>query len=111
MQFSVRPFDLITNAQNSGAGATVNLAVLTTSATVAVSPPGIGNRTVRLMNSGTNPVFVNFGPAGTVATVANSMPLLPNSVEVFYFHNDWTIVAAISGATGNTLYVTMGEGS
>jgi hypothetical protein len=110
-QVSIRPFDLITNAQNGGAGATVNLAVLATTANVAVSPAGIGNRTVRLFNSGTNVVFVNFGPSTVTATLTNSFPMLPNSVETFYFHNDWTHVAAIAGGTGNTLYATMGESS
>lgn len=108
MQTSVRPFDLITN---SSGGNTVNLAVLATSATVAVSPATVGSRSARIYNSGTNTVFINFGPVGTVATVANSMPMLPNSVETFYFHNDWTLVAAIASATGNTIYITMGEGS
>jgi hypothetical protein len=111
MQVAIRPFDLITNSQNGGAGATVSLAVLTTSATVAVSPATVGTRTVRIFNSGTNIVFINFGPSTAIATLANSMPMLPNSVETFYFHNDWTLVAAIAGATGNTLYITAGEGS
>lgn len=111
MQVAIRPFDLITNFQNGGAGATVNLAVIATTATVAVSPTGAGSRTVRIFNSGTNVIFINFGPSTVIATLTNSMPILPNSVETFYFHNDWTHVAAISGATGNTLYVTTGESS
>lgn len=109
MQVAIRPFDLITNAQNSQAGATTNVAVLTTVATITVSPAGIGNRTVRLFNSGTNVIFINLGPSTVTATLANSMPMLPNSVETFYFHNDWTTIATISAATGNTLYATMGE--
>lgn len=111
MQVAIRPFDLITNAQNSQAGATTNVAVLTTVATITVSPAGVGSRTVRLFNSGTNVIFVNFGGANVTATLTNSMPILPNSVETFYFHNDWTTIATISAATGNTLYATMGESS
>lgn len=109
-QVSVRPFDLITNSQNAKAGATTNVAVLTTVASITVSPVSIGNRTVRLLNSGTNVIFVSFGDTTATATLANSMPLLPNSAETFYFHNDWTTIATISAATGNTLYATMGEG-
>lgn len=111
MQVAVRPFDLITTALNAKAGGTVNVAVLATVVTVAITPAGIGTRSVRLFNSGTNVIFVNFGDTTVTATVANSMPMLPNSVETFYFHNDWTTIAVIAGATGNTLYATMGEGS
>lgn len=111
MQVAIRPFDLITSAQNSKAGATTNVAVLTTVATITVSPASVGNRTVRLYNSGTNTIFINFGDSTFTATLANSMPMLPNSVETFYFHNDWTTIATISTATGNTLYATMGESS
>jgi hypothetical protein len=110
MQVAIRPFDLITTAQNGGAGATVNNAVTAASTTVAISPPGIGNRTVRIVNSGTALTFVNFGPSTVIATLANSMALLPNSVETFYFHNDWTHIAMI-GTVGNTIYATMGEGA
>lgn len=109
-QVAIRPFDLITNAQNGGAGATVNNAVTASSTTVAVSPAAIGNRSVRILNSGTAVTFVNFGPSTVIATLTNSMPLLPNSVETFYFHNDWTHIAMI-GTVGNTLYATMGEGA
>lgn len=111
MQVAIRPFDIITNAQNAKAGGTVNVTVIASVATVAVSPAGVGSRTVRLFNSGTNVIFVNFGDSTVTATLTNSMPMLPNSVETFYFHNDWTTIAAISGATGNTLYATMGESS
>jgi hypothetical protein len=107
---TIRPFDLITNSQNGGAGATVNNAVTASSTTVAVSPASIGTRTVRIFNSGTATTFINFGPSTVTATTTNSMPILPNSVETFCFHNDWTHIAMI-GTVGNTLYATMGESS
>jgi len=106
---TIRPFDIITNALNGEAGSTVNLAVLATTANVAVAPARVGSRTIRIFNSGTNVVYVNFGDDNVVATVANSLPLLPNSVETFFFRNDWTKVAAIAGSTGNTIYITTGE--
>lgn len=103
-QVVTKPFDRFGN--------TVNLAVLATTANVQVIPIVAGSHTVRIANIGTNVVFVEFGtPNTTAATVTTSMPLLPNSVETFWFHNDWQYVAAIAASTGNTIYVTTGEGS
>lgn len=90
-------------------GNTVNLAVLATTANVAVSAPGMGNRTIRIVNVGTNVVFINIGTSGVTATTTTSIPLLPNSAEVFFLRRENTHVAAIAGATGNTLYITTGE--
>lgn len=106
-----RPFDLQNTSLNAFAGSTVNLAVLTTSATVVVAPAVTAHRACRILNSGTNTVFINLGGPSTTATLTNSFPLLPNTERVFWFHNDWTTVAAISTATGNTIYITMGEGA
>lgn len=89
---------------------TVNLTVIASSANVRVTRPNTGTQTVRLHNSGTNIIFVEFGTTNAVvATVAGSFPLLPNSVETFTMKNDLSWVAAIAGATGNTLYITSGD--
>lgn len=90
---------------------TVNVTVGTASANVAVPAPNIGVRSVRLVNSGSNLIFVEFGRDNTiVATTTGSMPMLPNTERIFLLPNDVTYVAAISGTAGNTLYVTVGEG-
>lgn len=97
----IRPFDI--------KGATVNLAVLTTTANVAVTRPNIGTQSIRLVNVGTNTVFVTIGTSGVTASLTTSFPLLPNTAETFLLQNGATHVAAIASATGNTLYVTTGE--
>jgi hypothetical protein len=106
-----RPYDLMNTSLNGNTGSTVNLAVLTTVATVVVSPVVGAHRACRILNSGTNTVFINLGGAAVSASLTNSFPMLPNTERVFWFHNDWTTVAAISTATGNTIYITMGEGA
>lgn len=101
----------LTSAFNPNSGTTVSLAVLTTSA--AVPAPAVTNlANYRFTNIGANTIFLQFAPAGAaapVAVAATSMPMAPNSVEVFTLPPN-TQVAAIAAATGNTLYVTPGEG-
>lgn len=99
----VRPFGQVGN--------TVNAAVTTAGTSrVAVTRPGVGTQTVRIVNSGANTIFVQFGKDATVtASAATGMPMLPNTVETFLLPNDITHIAAASAATGNTMYVTTGE--
>lgn len=102
MQVSIRPFDII--------GTTVNLTVGTSSSTVQLYAAGIGFKTARVYNVGTNIVYISFVTTSVgVASVSTSLPMMPNSVETFYVHQDENYIAAISGATGNTIYITMGE--
>jgi precorrin-3B methylase len=62
---------------------------------------------VRLVNVGTQPVYIAF--TGT-ATVANSMPILANTERTFSIPPGTTAISAIAGATGSTLYATVGDG-
>jgi hypothetical protein len=48
--------------------------------------------------------------AATAATTTTSMPVLPNSVEVFTFANDKVGLAVIAAGVGSTVYITPGEG-
>ncbi len=82
-------------------------------------PSGLSQGTVevRLLNVGTNVVFVAWAtgaPPTAVAPVSgtpqNSIPLLPNSSEVFLLP-DGAYLAAIAAATGNTLYASVGQGA
>lgn len=92
------------------ASPTVNVAVTAASANVLITRPNMGTQTVRLHNSGTNTVFVEFGKTSAVtASLTTSIPLLPNSVETFTIMNDQGYVAAIAGGSGNTLYITTGD--
>lgn len=96
-------------------GATVNLAVGTTSTRVQVwaTPPSeFGPEPcVVLTNTGTIPVFFEFGGAGVTASLANDMPLLPNQSFPFRVTPGETHVAAIATASGATLYATPGYGA
>jgi len=104
-QVALRAFD----PQNQ---TTVNIAVGAGSANVQVSPStSVGHRNVRLLNVGTQTVFVQKGKDSTVAaTVASSIPIAAGGELYLYLHNDETWIAAIAGSTGSTLYITVGEG-
>lgn len=106
MMHYVRPFGQL-QGQN-----TVNTAVTGTSANVAIPAPTIGVRSVRIVNAGTQNIFVKFGTANTVAAVAaDDMPMLANTCEVFLLPNNITHIAAIAAGAGSTMYVTVGEGT
>jgi hypothetical protein len=94
-----------------GNSKTVNVVTTTASAFLQV-PDTLGTRSVRIVNSGTDITFIEFtpGPFGVAATVAASMPMLPNTVEVFLLQNDLAYLKVIGVAGGNTIYVTYGEG-
>jgi hypothetical protein len=66
---------------------------------------------LRIVNTASVFAYVNFGPSTVVAaTVANSMPIAPNSVEVFTIDPNVTTVSAILGSGTGTLICTRGEG-
>lgn len=98
----IRPFGSVGN--------TVNLTVGTATANVAITRAGLGTQSIRLTNIGANVIFFTLGKDNTAtASLTTSVPVLPNSVETFLLPNDMSYIAAISAATGNTLYVTTGE--
>lgn len=96
----------------SPTGATVNVAVSTTSARVARTtlnqPDGA---IVRLANTGTETCFVSFGDDTVTATAAAGIPILGGTVEAFSVSQRQTHVAAITGTGTTTLYVTTGKGA
>lgn len=84
-------------------GDTVNLAVTATAQDLALTA-GLG--TIRIANVGNQTVFIHFGDT---ATVANGIPLLANSAEVFA-KGAVNSLSAIAAGTGSTIYVTTGDG-
>lgn len=88
-------------------GDTVNVAVTASAQTLTFTAPPSGQITgnVRLVNDGAVTVFVRFD--GVTATVANGLPLLPGTVEMF---GGAAAVSVIAAATGSTLYATCGQG-
>ena len=103
----IRPFGpKPTNSQN-----TVNLAVTGSSASVAlVGTPGQGYQSVRILNTGTQTVFINFSNGAGTASTATDMPVLPGTVEIFWLPKPITNVNAIAAGVGSTIYCTVGEG-
>ena len=90
------------------------LTVGTASANVAL---GTGGSHLLLTNVGSNVVYVNLGLANTITasipasgTPAAGIPILPNS-QIQLYAGTVTWLAAISAATGNTLYITPGNGA
>ncbi len=100
--FIVRPFTVV--------GDTENMAVAATTASVAVTRSGMGLQALRLVNAGTQTVFIALGTSTVTATTTASMPLVAGAVEIIALPKEVTHVAAIAGATGSTLYITTGEG-
>lgn len=100
-QLYIRPFGPVGN--------TVNLAVTGTTDRVAVTRSGIGTQSIRVLNIGTQTVFINIGSSTVTAALATSMPVFPGTVETFLLKNDQTHVAAIASAAGSTIYITTGE--
>lgn len=99
--------------QPRSAAVTVNIAVSGSSQNVAVftsSLTTVPNMQVRFYNNGNAVTLVEFGTNSTVtANATTSLPLAPNSIEVVTVPYGTTYIAAI-GTTGNTLYMTPGEG-
>ncbi len=89
--------------------AQVSVAVTSASQDLAITPPQ-GGGSMRLVNEGTDKIYWKYGAGG--ATVAGSVPMLPNTAEVFDLPGGITSLAVI-GATGglSTLRVTPGQGS
>lgn len=100
-QLYIRPFGPV--------GDTVNLAVTATTGSVALTRSGVGTQSIRVLNTGTQTVFINVGASAVTAVLATSMPIFPGTVETFLLKNDQTHVAAIAASTGSTLYITTGE--
>lgn len=92
---------------------TVNIAAGTTTGNVAITSSGTpspATSEVRFYNSGTVPVFVNFGGSGVTATLAAGMPIAPGATEAFGMEASQTHVAAITASGTATLYITTGDG-
>lgn len=97
------------------------LAVTAVSAVVAVGIPVANNTAVQVQYQftvvGTEPVFINYGAAGTVpvaaipASGANAAGImLPAGACLVLSFAPGTVIAAIAAGAGSTLYVNAGYG-
>ena len=93
-----------------GTNKTVNLPVTAAAQFLAI-PDTLGTRAVRLVNLGADTVFIEFVQNAETAALTTSMPMLPNTAEVFTLALDVVRLSVIGAAgTGSTLYATYGEG-
>lgn len=92
-------------------GATVNLAATSSTGNVALT--GVGNGgTVRVLNNGSEAVFINFGTSSAVtATLAAGIPIPPGIPEAFCVPAGITHVAGITASGAATIYFTTGQGA
>ena len=100
------------NATFIPSGLTQSNVVTTIVSSLTITSLGV-SQVIRLLNSGTETVFVLFNDA-TEATLLNAMPILPGSVEVFFVQSDATdavVIQTIAANTGSTLYATLGRGN
>lgn len=89
---------------------TQNIAV-TASAQTATLTGAIGTFQVRFCNVGTQLVYILPGEASqTTVTASNGIPLPAGQTEIFTFSQGTISFSVIAGATGSTLYYTVGEG-
>ncbi len=93
-----------------GNNKTVSLAVTAAEQKLTIPDVPFGTRSVRLVNLGTDTIFIEFVQLAQTAAVATSMPMLPKTVEVFTLANDVSRLSVIGTTTTSTLYVTYGEG-
>jgi hypothetical protein len=103
------PFQPRASNQNPPAG-TVNGAVTgsVTQLTLGVENSA-AEASVRLVNVGSQTIFWAYGTEAGL-TVANGVPMLPNTVEVFMLPPNTQTISVIAAATGSTLYATVGDG-
>lgn len=92
-----------------GNNKTVNVAVTAATQFLTI-PDTLGTRSVRLVNLGPDTIFIEFVQAAQTAAVTTSLPMLPNTVEVFTLPLDVTRLSVIGTTTTSTLYATYGEG-
>lgn len=96
----------------------ISLDVGTTSASVTLPPQGNagGNKQLTILNIGTNVVFVRVSNSADGAVNASATsptadyPIGPNASVTITKSTDANTVSAIAAATGNTIWITPGEG-
>lgn len=92
-------------------GRSQSIAVGTSSTSITLPSQGNagGSMQVQLFNSGTNAVFVRIGQGTVNASLTSpnaDFPIGPNAAVIITKSIDDNVVAAISSAAGNTLWVT-----
>ncbi len=100
-------------------GSTVNLTATTSTGRVALTAYDLVTGSVRIYNSGTQDVFVEFGSSTVNAALATSMPIKAGNTETFALGETVrspsivtapTHVAVITASATSAVYLTSGTG-
>lgn len=89
--------------------ATVNIVAATSSARVALPAWDHAEGAVYVSNSGSVPVYIEFGTSSVSASTTASMQVLPGEHRVIQSSNA-PYVAAITGSSTAAIYFTAGVG-
>lgn len=86
------------------------VSVTTSSATTTLPTTVAFATNIELQNVGANTVFVEFGTSSVTAAVATGYPILSGQSKIITVPNTTTSIAAITGTSTSTLYVSIGKG-
>lgn len=89
---------------------TVTVSVTTTTGNAAISA-GSGLSQVAIKNAGAAAAFIKFGADNTVEATTSDFPILPGESNLLTKSEAHTYIAAITGSSTTTLYVTPGAGA
>lgn len=91
------------------ASGALNIPTATTSAGDSTRVSNVGGITVRVHNSTSVIVFIQFGISSGSATTSH-MPIAPGGVEIFSIGSSITHIHGITAGSTGTLYATTGVG-
>lgn len=91
-------------------GGNVTVSATTTSSASAIGA-GSGLSQVAIKNAGSNTAFIKFGTDNTVTATSADFPILPGEANLLTKSEAHTYIAAITGSSTTTLYVTPGAGA
>ena len=90
-------------------GKTVNITAGTVSGRVQVQVDPVAHRHVRVLNTGTVPVFLRFGDSTVTASLTADVPVAAGATELFSGPQPYVAVIVASGTA--VVYLTPGEGA
>ena len=86
------------------AGATQKITVSSSSQALTLNSDGAFTRQYRVCNLGTATVWINFGPAGTVAAATTDIPIPGNGFTEVWTSGETGVAAIAAAATGDIAF-------
>lgn len=91
-------------------GSTVTLSATSTSSNQNLTGVTKSMDSIRVVNTGTDTVFLKWGAGTQTATTLIDLPVPGGNTEIFQIPPDVTNIAAVCATTA-TVYVTVGKGT